>query len=98
MLGNLLALLRLEVGATDRWRSTSAAVGIEQVLSAQRQGQLNCCIAGSSVSDLRAAMQQAMHLGQQVCAAISAQYGWPWPQQLAERVTSLLNAPPRSAE
>jgi hypothetical protein len=89
MLGNLLALLRLEVGATDRWRSTSAAVGIEQVVSPERQSQLNNCIAGSSNVELQFAIQQAVQLGQQVCASISAEHDWPWPQRLAAHLSTL---------
>ena len=91
MLGNLLALLRLEVGATERWRSSSAAVAIEQVLSPERQAQLDSCIAGRSTSELQYAMRQAVQLGQQVCESIRAKQKWPWPHRLAERLISLLD-------
>jgi hypothetical protein len=67
MLGNLLALLRLEVGATERWRSSAAAVAIEQVVSPERLAQLDQCIPGRSTAELQEALYHAAQFGQQVC-------------------------------
>jgi lincosamide nucleotidyltransferase len=88
--GNLLALLRIECAAVSHWRASSAAVGIEKVLSEQRLNQLNQCIPGSSSTDLRAAMFRAASLGYQVSEEIAQKYGWGWPISLAKKVLAIL--------
>jgi hypothetical protein len=90
VLGNLLALLRLESGATDRWRATIAATAIEQVLTSERQTQLDACIAGADPRGLRDAMREAARLGSLVCAVMAENNGWSWPEALARRIEALL--------
>ncbi len=87
--GNLLALLRLEAGAIDRWRASDSSVGIEQVLTSKRLVQLNACIPSPSNESLQGALLAAAYLASEVCAVISEQHGWPWPEKLAQRVTDL---------
>jgi hypothetical protein len=89
IIGNLLALLRMEAGATARLRSTSAAVDIEQALTPERLAQLNALIPGADEASLRQSFVRATELTRQVCAALAAVHGWPWPEQLATRLAAL---------
>jgi hypothetical protein len=88
--GNLHALLRLEAGATERWRASSACVGIEDAITPERLAQLNACIPGTDVESLKTAMSRAAELGKSVCAAIADERGWSWPEELAERIEAIL--------
>lgn len=90
IIGNLQALLRLECGAVDRFRGSSAAAGIEHVISSERLAQLNLCIPAVGEDEVIRAMAQAVLLGQEVSAAIAAQHGWSWPQELAAQVEQIL--------
>ncbi len=90
VLGNLLALLRLESGATERWRATIAASAIEQVLTSERQAQLDACIPGADPRSLLGAMCEAARLGRAVCAAMAENHGWSWPEALAGQLEALL--------
>lgn len=92
VLGNLLGLLRLEAGALGRWRAAGAAAGIERVLSPLRLPQLDACVPGPTDADLARALRRAARLGRQVCAAIAAREGWPWPEALAEKTLRVLRA------
>jgi lincosamide nucleotidyltransferase B/F len=93
IMGNLLALLRLESGAVEHWQGASAAAGIEQVISLERLHQLQGCIPAAGEVALLAAMQYAAGLGEVVCRAIAAEHGWAWPAELAERVQVVLGSP-----
>lgn len=87
--GNLLALLKLESGMTDRWQSTSSAENIERAITAKRLRQLNACIAGIEPDELRHALYAAAQLGVAVCQSTETQYGWPWPKELAEHILAI---------
>lgn len=89
IVGNLLALLRLEAGATERWRASSASAEIERILTPARLSVLERCIPGSGQAGLRLAMIDAAALGFEVCEAIARQRGWAWPRILARQVESL---------
>lgn len=91
IMGNLLALLRLECGATARWRGSAAAANIEQVLSPERLRQLAQCVPASGAISLLKTMRSTAHLGESVCRHINDQHGWPWPEALAEQVHQVLN-------
>ncbi|MCP4428432.1 MAG: aminoglycoside 6-adenylyltransferase [Chloroflexi bacterium] len=90
VVGNLLALLRIEAGAVGRWRGSSAAVGIEKVLSEQRLAQLEQCIPGRGETAVPTALYHASILGRQVSAQIAQHNGWDWPHSLAEKVVKAL--------
>ena len=92
MLGNLAALLRLEAGATERWRNSSAMQGIEQAIAPARLAQLERCFADADPADLARAFGAATWLAQDVCGAIGARHSWPWPADLAARVVALSSA------
>jgi len=87
--GNLCALLRLESGATDRWRASEAAAGIADVISPARLAALNACIPGPGMIGVTRALVAAARLGRVTCAATAAREGWDWPAMLAERVITL---------
>lgn len=91
IMGNLLALLRLECGATTRWRGSAAATGIEQVISAERHQQLASCIPAPGAVALLDTMRHTAHLGETVCRAIGQKQGWSWPEELARQVHQVLN-------
>jgi hypothetical protein len=92
LLGNLMALLRLESGATERWRSSSSAVQIEQAIAPERLDALNGCRVERHGGSVGPALLAAARLAYQACAATAARHGWPWPQPLADRVLALLGA------
>ena len=87
--GNLIALLRMEAGATARFRSTSAAVDIERDIAPARLAQLRALIPGEDAASLRQAFVRAIVLTRQVCEALATRHNWPWPEQLADRLTAL---------
>lgn len=88
--GNLLALLRFEAGAVDRWRASDPSAGIERVLTAERLAQLNLCIPPASNESLHAALRAGVHLASEVCPVISERHGWEWPEILAQRLAMLM--------
>lgn len=61
VVGNLLALLRLESGATKRWRGASAAVGIEDDISNQRLDVDFIVVTEADLSDEQVHALQRMH-------------------------------------
>ena len=89
IVGNLMALLRLEAGATTRFRATSAAVNIERDITPERLAQLDELIPGRDTEQLQETFLKAIRLGREVCAVLSAREGWPWPEELAARVAAL---------
>jgi hypothetical protein len=89
IMGNLLALLRLESGNVDRMKAASAAAQIEQDISAARLAQLDGCIPGPTGADLLAAMHRAALLTADVCRTIAQRESWAWPAPLAEQVVPL---------
>ncbi len=89
LLGNLHALLRLEAGAVDRWRASSSAVGIEQVISHERLAQLNACVPAAGAAGLQRAFINAARLAYEVCATTAQANSWGWPQRLAERTLAV---------
>lgn len=94
VLNLLSALLRLEVGATARWRASEAAVGIEAVLSPARLAQLEGCIPGPGLEGVEAALARAAELGWLACRAGAARYARSWPEALARAILHLLGTAP----
>lgn len=92
IIGNLFALLRLECGATERWRGSSASVDIERVLSPQRLQQLAGTIPGPQPSDLLHTIRYTAQFGKELCMHIAAQQGTSWPERLADRIIALYEA------
>lgn len=82
--------MRFEANAIERWRISSGATMIEQMLPQQRLQQLQNCIPDAREQGLRQAFYAAALLGYDVCAAVAHSYDVPWPQALAERVISIV--------
>jgi len=95
--GNLLALLRLEAGAVERWRGTLAASRIEAVLTEDRLAQLEGTVPGRSETELRRGMLEAARLGYEVSARVARDHDWDWPERLARQVIVLLETDSRPA-
>ena len=95
VIGNLMALLRLESGATQRWRGSTAATGIEAVITAHRLEQLNRCIPAEDRASLVQATLNAIQLGRELCISISAKQGGIWPDILADEIEALFTATPK---
>jgi hypothetical protein len=88
MLANLAALLRLEAGATERWRNSSAVQGIEQAVSTARAAAFaECFVRGEA--DIERAFVAAVRLAQSACQSIASRHGWLWPTELAAQVVAL---------
>ncbi len=98
LLGNLLALLRLECGATARWRSTSAATWIERELSPERLAALKRCLPATHQGELHDTIRAMAALAATAGLATAERQGWPWPHDLVERVQELLELPPGGAD
>lgn len=94
IVGNLLALLRLEAGAVEHWQGSSAAVGIEQALSPERLTRLEACIPGPGIDELHRVLSDAALLSHEVCASIATQHRWDWPHRLSQRVRAVLAVSP----
>jgi hypothetical protein len=90
VLHNLLLLLRVEAGAVERWRESPDAFEVERALSAERLTRLEGCVAQPGSAGLRKALLATATLGSEVCAALAARHGWPWPAELASRTLALL--------
>ena len=88
MLANLAALLRLEAGATERWRNSSAVQDIEQAVSTARAAAFaECFVRGEA--DIERAFVAAVRLAQSACQSIASRHGWLWPTELAAQVVAL---------
>lgn len=87
---NLLALLRMESQAFERWNEASAAWNIEQSCTPQRLLQLNTCIPGVGNEVLKQGLVSAATLGYDVCKSIASEHDLDWPQQLAEQTLQIL--------
>ena len=81
----LLRLVRLEAGAVERWQASPAAADIERTISHQRLERLTDCVPAAGAAGVRRALLAAAMLGQEVCEAIAARHGWPWPAALARQ-------------
>jgi lincosamide nucleotidyltransferase len=86
IVGNLMALLRIEANAVDRWRGSEASVAIEDEISRERLSQLDKFVPEPGIESLRNLMTEASLFGYEVCESISSNFGWEWPKQLGDRV------------
>ncbi len=98
VLNLLSALLRLEVGATARWRASEASVGIENVISPERLAQLEGCIPGPGLAGVESALARAAELGWRTCRAGAARYEQSWPEPLARTILRLLGTAPPAGD
>jgi hypothetical protein len=92
VLDSLIALLKLEAGATEHWLASFPERNLERVLSPTRLNQLNECIPLVGPDAMKQAMLNIAHLGRDVCDQIAAQHGWDWPREAAEAVIEMLRS------
>ena len=90
VLDNLIALLKLESGAVERWLASFPSWKLERALSPARLNQLNACIPLPGAEALRQAMLNTAKLRQEVCEALALQHRWEWPREAAEEVIQML--------
>ncbi|MGI8552748.1 MAG: hypothetical protein ACR2PL_18465 [Dehalococcoidia bacterium] len=85
-------LLRIESGNLDRWEGSSPALDAERSLRPERLAGLDRCIPAPDSARLHAALRGAAELGRDVSWSVAAEHSWFWPDQLADRILSLLAA------
>lgn len=90
VLDQLIALLKLESGAVERWLASFPSWKLERALSQTRLSQLNTCIPLLGAEALQRAMLNAAILGRDVCETLALQHGWVWPREAAEEVIQML--------
>ncbi len=90
VLDSLIALLKLESGAVERWLASFPSWKLERALSPTRLNRLNTCIPLPGAEALRQAMLNTAELGRDVCEALALQHGWAWPREAAEEVIQML--------
>lgn len=89
MHGNVMALLRMEAGKTDRWTSSDAAADIERDISPERLAALNACIPTPDPESLAPSLARIIRLGAIASAGAAERYDRPWPEDLAQRMIAL---------
>lgn len=96
LVSNLLALLRLESGATERWRGAAPALGASQSLETARLAELEAALPRSTEApELRRALLALAEQAERVCRVLAAREGCGWPTELAEKVVRLLGGSAR---
>jgi lincosamide nucleotidyltransferase len=94
LVGNLLGLLRLEAGAVERWRGSGPAHRASDELPPERLAEVEAALPkGLDPLELRCSMLALANLARRACGALSAREGWDWPEELADRIESLLRDP-----
>ncbi len=92
MHGNLMAILRLEAGRTERWTASDAAANIERDVSAERLAALNGCIPTPDPASLASALARIVRLGALASAGAAERFNQSWPEELARRMIELTRA------
>lgn len=89
MHGNLMAILRLEAGRTERWTASDAAAEIERDISPGRLEALNACIPTPDPASLAPALGRIVRLGAAASAGAAERFDQTWPEELARRMIAL---------
>ena len=90
IVGNLLALCRIEAGKIDRWRGSNASADIERDISPERLKGLEVAKPGPSLGELEMALRETAVFGRTVCQSIAQKHAFSWPELLADRVIMML--------
>jgi hypothetical protein len=93
-LDSLMALLKLEAHAVERWQATFPSWNLEQMIPEARLVQLNECIPAEGVENLRQAMIRATLLGREVCQSLATMHDWMWPERAPDEILSALTNDP----
>lgn len=89
LLDNLAGLLRMESGQMERWHSSNAIAGIEQVVSSERLAAFRACVPGRDDADLGVALARIVRLAAEVNARVGERYEVDWPSELAMRMIAV---------
>ena len=92
VLDNLIALLKLESGAVERWLASFPSWKLERALPPTRLEQLNTCIPLPGAEGLKQAMLNTAYLGSDVCETLANQHHWTWPHTAAEEVIRMIKS------
>lgn len=87
----LMALLKLEAGALERWQASFPSWNLEQAISPTRLVQLNACIPAEGEAEMLRAMFHAAQLGADLCQRLAARYQCAWPKRAAEEIIRVLS-------
>lgn len=90
VLDSLIALLKLESGAVERWLASFPSWKLERVLSPTRLEQLDTCIPLPGAEGLKQAMLNTALLGRDVCETLATQNKWSWPRAAGEEVIRMI--------
>lgn len=90
VLDNLIALLKLESGAVERWQASFPTWKLERSLSTTRLSQLDACIPLAGAEALQQAMINTAYLGLDVCDMLARKYGGNWSHEAGEAVIQML--------
>ena len=80
VLDSLIALLKLESGAVERWLASFPSWKLEGSLSPTRLAQLDACIPLPGAEELKRAMLNTALLGRDICDSLAARHNWTWPR------------------
>lgn len=90
VLDSLIALLKLESGATERWLASFPSWKLERALSPTRLEQLDACIPPPGAEGFKQAMLNTAYLGIDVCNKLANRHSWTWPRAAAEEVMRMI--------
>jgi hypothetical protein len=90
-LDSLMALLKLEADAFERWQVSFASWNLENTISPVRLVQLNTCICAVGEQEIVHCMLNAAQLGQEVCEILATRYQCSWPKRAAEEMVKVFS-------
>jgi len=90
VLDSLIALLKLESGAVERWLTSFPSWKLERTLSPTRLAQLDTCIPSPGAEAFKQAMLNTAYIGHDVCESLATRHNWTWPRAAAEEVIKMI--------
>ena len=90
VLDSLIALLKLESGAVERWLASFPSWKLERALSPTRLNQLDTCIPPPGAEAFKQAMLNTAYLGRDVCEMLATRHNWTWSRAAAEEVIQMI--------
>jgi hypothetical protein len=87
---NLIALLKLESGAVERWLASFPSWKLERTLSPTRLKELDTCIPPPGAEAFNQTMLNTAHLGRDVCETLATRHNWTWARAAAEEVIQMI--------
>lgn len=90
-LDSLMALLKLEADALERWQASFPSWNLEHLISSARLSQLNACIPAEGEAEMLRAMLNAAKLGHDLCQLLATRYKCDWPKRAVEEIIRVLS-------